>query len=106
VLRRTGFPRRPRMEPGDRLIYYASVWRVVFAAVEVVEAPALTGVPGTDRWPWSVVVEPLLAIPLLDHAPPVEAMGVPARSMSQQSHIRITSEHYARAVEVMVSVAA
>jgi hypothetical protein len=27
LLRRTGFPRRPRIEPGDRLVYYASVWR-------------------------------------------------------------------------------
>ena len=82
VLRRTGFPRRPRMEPGDRLIYYASVWRAVFAAVEVVAEPEQTK-PGT-RWPWTVDVEPLIAIPLLDRAPPVEAIGVPARSMSQQ----------------------
>ena len=104
MLRRTGFPRRPRMEPGDRLIYYASVWRAVFAAVEVLEPPALTGVPGTDRWPWSVAVEPLVVIPLLDRAPPVEAIGVPARSMSQQSHIRIGPEQYARALEVIVSV--
>jgi hypothetical protein len=102
-LRRTGFPRRPRMEPGDRLIYYASVWRAVFAAVEVVSDPAQTR-PGT-RWPWTVDVEPLIAIPLLDRAPPVEAIGVPARSMSQQSHIRLSPEQYARAVEVMISVA-
>jgi hypothetical protein len=103
VLRRTGFPRRPRMVPGDRLIYYASVWRAVFAAVEVVSEPEQTK-PGT-RWPWTVDVEPLLAIPLLDHAPPVEAIGVPARSMSQQSHIRLSPEHYARAIDVMSSIA-
>jgi hypothetical protein len=102
-LRRTGFPRRPRMEPGDRLVYYASVWRRVFALVEVVEAPAETR-PGT-RWPWTVEVEPLVVIPRLDVAPPVEALGIPARSMSQQSHIRITPEQYARAVDVIGSVA-
>jgi len=104
ALRRTGFPRRPRMEPGDRLVYYASVWRAVFAVVEVVAAPQHTR-PGT-RWPWTVDVEPLLAIPLLDRAPPVEAIGVPARSMSQQSHIRLEPGHYARAVEVIASIAA
>ncbi len=93
------------MAPGDRLVYYASVWKAVFAVVEVVSEPELTGVPGTDRWPWSVAVEPLIAIPLLDRAPPVEAIGVPARSMSQQSHIRLSHENYARAVEVMISVA-
>jgi hypothetical protein len=91
------------MAPGDRLIYYASVWRAVFAAVEVVSEPEQTK-PGT-RWPWTVDVEPLLVIPLLDHAPPVEAIGVPARSMSQQSHIRISAAHYAQAIDVMSSVA-
>lgn len=91
------------MQPGDRLIYYASVWRAVFGALEVVSEPEITR-PGT-RWPWTIDVEPLLVIPLLDRAPPVEAIGVPARSMSQQSHIRISPEHYARAVEVMSSIA-
>ena len=104
-LHRTGFPRRPRMEPGDRLVYYASVWRVVFAVVEVTEEPALTGRVGADRWPWTVGVEPLLLVPRLDAAPPVEAIGVPARSMSQQSHIRLSPEHFTRAVEALASVA-
>jgi hypothetical protein len=103
LLTRTGFPRRPRMAPGDRLVYYASVWRVVFAVVEVTDEPALTR-PGT-RWPWTVDVEPLVAIPRLDRAPPVEAIGVPARSMSQQSHIRLSPEHFTRAVEAIASVA-
>jgi hypothetical protein len=102
-LRRTGFPRRPRIQAADRLVYYASVWRRVFALVEVVEAPAETR-PGT-RWPWTVEVEPLVVIPHLDVAPPVEALGIAARSMSQQSHIRITPEQYARAVDVIGSVA-
>jgi hypothetical protein len=91
------------MQPGDRLIYYASVWRAVFAAVEVVGEPEQPR-PGT-RWPWTVDVEPLLVIPLLDRAPPVEAIGVPARSMSQQSHIRLSGRHYARAIDVMSSIA-
>jgi hypothetical protein len=42
----------------------------------------------------------------LENAPPVEAIGVPARSMSQQSHIRLRPEQYALAVEVVGSVAA
>jgi hypothetical protein len=103
VLARTGFPRRPRVVEGDRFIYYASVWKVVFAAVEVAGDPEETD-PG-GRWPWTVAVDPLLAIPNLEHAPPVEAMGIPARSTSQQSHIRITPEQYARAVDVIASVA-
>jgi hypothetical protein len=103
-LRRTGFPRRPRIAAGDRLVYYAAVWRRVYAVVEVVSDPEQTR-PGT-RWPWTVEVEPLLVIPVLDRAPPIEAIGVPARSMSQQSHIRLSPEHYARAVEAIASIAA
>src|SRR3954470_3799460 len=101
-LRRTGFPRRPRMAPGDRLVYYASVWQRVFAAVEGVPEPEQAGHP---PWPWIVRVEPLLVIPDLDVAPPVEAIGVFARSMSQQSHIRLTPEQYQRAIEALASVA-
>ena len=58
------------------------------------------------RWPWTVAVEPLVVIPRLENAPPVEAIGVPARSMGQQSHIRLRPDQYALAVEVLGSVAA
>ena len=101
-LRRTGFPRRPRMAAGDRLVYYASVWQRVFAVVEVVAEPEPVEHP---RWPWAIAVEPLLVVPDLDAAPPVEAIGVFARSMSQQSHIRLTPAQYERAVEAIASVA-
>jgi hypothetical protein len=57
------------------------------------------------RWPWSIAVEPLLVIPHMENAPPVEAIGVAARSMSQQSHIRLGQEHYERAVEAIAGVA-
>jgi hypothetical protein len=103
LLRRTGFPRRPRIEAGDRLVLYASVWRRVFALAEVLGPPEPREHP---RWPWTVGIEVLLLVPVLDAAPPVEAIGVAARSMSQQSHIRIDAGHYARALEAMASVAA
>ena len=107
LLERTGFPRRPRIEPGDRLVYYAAGWRCVFAVVESVGEPTDTvaHTANPKRWPWSIPVEPLLVIPRLENAPPVEAIGVAARSMSQQSHIRLSEEHYARAVEAIASVA-
>jgi hypothetical protein len=103
LLRRTGFPRRPRIATGDRLVLYASVWRRVFALAEVTGEPERREHP---RWPWSVAIEPLLVVPILDAAPPVEAIGVAARSMSQQSHIRIDAGHYDRALEALASVAA
>lgn len=78
------------------------MWRHVCAIVEAAGEPESTGHP---RWPWAIPVEPLLAVPLLSNAPPVEAIGVAARSMSQQSHIRIGPEHYERALEALASVA-
>ena len=103
LLHTTGFPRRPRIAPDDRLVLYASVWRRVFAIVQVTGEPAPREHP---RWPWSVATEPLLVVPQLDAAPPVEAIGVAARSMSQQSHIRLRPEHFDLAVEALASVAA
>ena len=105
ALRATGFPRRPRVVPGDRLVYYASVWKVVFAVVEAVGEPTKRGAGSADpvRWPWTVPVEPLLVVPLLSNAPPVEAIGVAPRSMSQQSHITLRGEHLERALEALAA---
>jgi hypothetical protein len=90
------------MTPGDRLVLYASVWRRVFAIATVLGEPEPRDHP---RWPWTVEIETLLLVPVLDAAPPIEAIGVPARSMSQQSHIRIDVGHYERAVEALASIA-
>ena len=102
VLRESGFPRRPRVSEDDRLVHYASVWRRIFGVVVAVGDAYRVEHP---RWPWRIAVEPLLVVPDLDFAPPVEAIGVAARSMSQQSHIRLESVHYSRAVEALSSIA-
>jgi hypothetical protein len=102
VLREGGFPRRPRVSEDDRLVLYASVWRRVFGVVVAVGEVYRVEHP---RWPWRIAVEPLLVVPDLDLAPPVEAIGVAARSMSQQSHIRLELRHYTRAVEALSSIA-
>ena len=74
----------------------------MFEAVEAVGEPYAVEHP---RWPWRVTIEPLLVVPVLDAAPPVEAIGVAARSMSQHSHIRLRAQLYERAVDVLASVA-
>jgi len=55
------------------------------------------------RWPWSVGVELLVVIPVLSNAPPVEAIGVAPRSMSQQSHIRLEPRHFELALEALAA---
>jgi len=104
---RTAFPRRPRIVAGDRLVLYASGWRCVFGVAEVLDEPG-TGAPSPanpGRWPWSVAVELLVVVPLLSNAPPVEAIGVAPRSMSQHSHIRLEQRHLERAVQALAAVA-
>jgi hypothetical protein len=104
---RTAFPRRPRMAAGDRLVLYASGWRCVFGLAEVLAEPS-TEAPSPadpDRWPWSVPVELLIVVALLSNAPPVEAIGVAPRSMSQQSHIRLEPRQLELAVAALASVA-
>jgi hypothetical protein len=100
---RTSFPRRPRMAPGDRLVLYASGWRCIFGIAEVSGDPS-TQSPLSDRWPWSVAVELLVVVPVLSNAPPVEAIGVAPRSMSQQSHIRLDERHLELAIEALAGV--
>jgi hypothetical protein len=102
-LQHTSFPRRPRMADGDRLVLYASVWKRVFGIVEVTGEPVRNGT--SERWPWSVPIEPLLVVPHLTNAPPVDAIGVAPRSMSQQSHIRLTPRQYELAVEAIGAIA-
>jgi hypothetical protein len=100
---RTGFPRRPRMTAGDRLVLYASGWRCVFGVAEVAGEPEHDEAVSA-RWPWSVAVELLVVVPVLSNAPPVEAIGVAPRSMSQQSHIRLEERHLERALEALAGV--
>lgn len=98
------------MAPGDRLVLYASVWKRVFAVAEVTsepsDGPPPDGAARSARWPWWVSMELLVVIPHLENAPPVEAIGVPPRSMSQQSHIRLTPGQYELAVEALGAVGA
>jgi len=103
----TAFPRRPRMVPGDRLVLYASGWRRIFGIAEVLTDPTTEFASRIDpgRWPWSVGVELLVVVPLLSNAPPVEAIGVSPRSMSQQSHIRLEERHLEQAAEALAGLA-
>ncbi len=100
---RTAFPRRPRMTSGDRLVLYASVWQRIFGVAEVISEPTREA-PMAQRWPWSVQVELLLVVPVLSNAPPVEAIGVAPRSMSQHSHIRLEARHLELAIEALSGV--
>jgi hypothetical protein len=91
-LRAHSSTRRPSIQRGDLALCYASGWQVLFAVVEVVGEPAND--PDLARWAWRVPLEPLLALPDLREAPPVEAAGVFPRSLGRHSYIRLTPEQF------------
>ena len=92
----SAFPRRPRIGRGDRLVNYAAGsarWfgsGRIFMVDEVVSDEPEPG--GHPRWPWVVKVERVASVSLLSWAPAIEDIGVRARSLSQQSHVRLTGE--------------
>ncbi len=92
----SAFPRRPRIERGDRLVNYAvgsarfyGGGRIYMVEEVVSEEPE----PGPHpRWPWVVEVRELVSVPRLSFAPELRDIGVSARSLSQHSHIRLSPE--------------
>jgi hypothetical protein len=99
-LRRHSSTRRPNVQKGDLAICYASVWRVVFAVVEVTGDPE--NEPGRHRWRWHFPIRPLIALSDLREAPPVEAAGVFPRSLGRHSYVRLTPEQFRGAREAIV----
>jgi len=94
-LRAHSSTRRPAVQKGDLAVCYASVWRSIFAVVEVVSDPE--NMPGRARWGWRFAIRPLLALPDLREAPPVEAAGVFPSSLGRHSYIRLTPDQFAAA---------
>ena len=89
----SAFPRRPRIQLGDRLVNYAVGSARAFGAgriylvEEVVSEEPEPG--GHERWPWVVEVEDLVSVPRLSLAPELREIGVSPRSLSRHSHIRL-----------------
>jgi hypothetical protein len=98
-LRSHSSTRRPSVQKGDLAVCYASVWRVVFALVEVAGDPE--NEPGRERWRWRFPIRPLLVLDDLREAPPVEAAGVFPRSLGRHSYVRLTPEQYEAAREAL-----
>jgi hypothetical protein len=83
---------RPGVQKGDLAVCYASGWQNVFAVVEVVGDPEND--PERVRWAWRFALRPLLLVPRISDAQPVEAAGVFPRSVARHSYIRLTTEQF------------
>jgi hypothetical protein len=91
--------RRPAVQAGDLAVCYASVWQAVFAIAEVTGNP--DNDPGRARWGWRFAIEPLVVVPSLRDAPPVEAIGVFPSSLGRHSYIRLTPEQFEAARQLL-----
>jgi hypothetical protein len=87
--------KRPSVQRGDTAVLYAAVWQAIFGIVEVVGEPEND--PQRERWSWRFAIRPLVVVPDLHDAPPVEAAGVFPQSIWRHSHIRLTAEQFAAA---------
>ena len=79
---------------------YASVWKTIFAVVEVIGDPEND--PSRGRWRWRFAIRPLLAVADLRDAPPVEAAGVFPSSLGRHSYIRLTPEQFEAGREALL----
>ena len=91
------------MQKGDLAVCYASGWQNIFAVVEVAGDPQND--PARDRWRWRFALRPLLAVPRLSKAPPVEAAGVFPRSLGRHSYIRLTAAQFHAARDAIAAAA-
>ena len=91
-LRTHSSTQRPSLQKNDLALCYASGWQTIFAVVEIDGDPEND--PSRDRWRWRVAIRPLVSVPDLQTAPPVEAAGVFPRSLGRHSYIRLTSGQF------------
>jgi hypothetical protein len=96
--------KRPSVQPGDEAILYAAVWQAIFGVVAVVGPPEND--PQRERWSWRFAIRPLVTVPDLHDAPPVEAAGVFPQSLWRHSHIRLTREQFESARALIEAAAA
>jgi hypothetical protein len=95
--------KRPSVESGDPAILYASVWQAIFGVAEIAGEPEHD--PTRDRWAWRFPIRPLTVVTDLDRAPAVEAAGIFPQSLWRHSHIRLSSEQFNRARELIEAAA-
>lgn len=103
MLRTHSSTRRPSLQKGELAACYASGWQTLFAIVAITGHPEND--PNRDRWQWRVPIRPLVVVPDLRHAPPVEAAGVFPRSLGRHSYIRLSPTQFEAAREAVEAAA-
>jgi hypothetical protein len=99
------FPKRPRVQRGDRFVVYASGSAALYGEgrfIGIEEVISDEPEPsGHDRWRWQMRTRLVLAIEDLSRAPALRDIGVSPRSLRQHSHIRLSDEQGGIADELL-----
>jgi hypothetical protein len=95
--------KRPSVQPGELAILYAAVWQAIYGVAEITGEPDHD--PGRTRWAWRFPIRPLTVVDDLDDAPPVEAAAIFPQSLWRHSHIRLTTEQFGAARDLIEAAA-
>ena len=79
------------------------MWQALYGVVDVVSGPEHD--PTRERWSWRFEISPTAVVCDLDDAPPVEAAGIFPQSLWRHSHIRLTSEQFDAASDLVRAAA-
>jgi hypothetical protein len=103
ALVRVGFPRRPRIEKGDVLVYYFAGWQTIVGVVGVLGGPRKNPSEIGSRWPWIVRVYPWLVVPYASDGVRLRDVGISTLSVRSQSHIRLDHATYRRVLAALAN---
>ena len=99
------FPKRPRIERGDRLVVYASGSAALYGEARFIAVEEVVSdepePSGHERWRWRLHTRLLMAVDQLGAAPALREIGVSPKSLRQHSHIRLSEEQGLHALELL-----
>lgn len=104
---RVMFPRRPSVERGDRIVYYAAgrERRLIFAEGEATSYPYHEGRDKRPQYPWWVNLRIDLKRDFIHDGVPLDALSVDGRDlpklMRRRSHIKLSRKEYEAAIRVL-----
>jgi hypothetical protein len=101
------FPRRPNVERGDRIVYYAPGWKLVFAEGEATSYPYEERSDKLPHYSWWVNIRLELKRDVVHDGIPLDALSVDGRDlplrMLRRSHIKLTPKEHDAAVRALRS---
>jgi hypothetical protein len=101
----TGRPGKPKLVPGDQIVWYAVKHRVMYGLAEVLDEPVDKIVrpwQSDEDWNWFIKTRTSVVIPDLTSAPTLELAGLQAGSV--RSYRSLTKDGFARCVLLIRSI--